>query len=124
MIIVITGASKGLGKAVAEKFATDTHPHTIILNARNVQALNDVSNTLQQKHPQHNILVKQCDMSVKEDVLSFAAFVTATGIPDILVNNAGSFIPGSVYNEENGALEQMMQVNLYSAYYITRALLP
>jgi NADP-dependent 3-hydroxy acid dehydrogenase YdfG len=43
---------------------------------------------------------------------------------DILVNNAGSFIPGSVHNEQEGALEQMITVNLYSAYNLTRMLLP
>jgi short-subunit dehydrogenase len=43
---------------------------------------------------------------------------------DILVNNAGSFIPGSVHNEPDNALEEMMNVNLYSAYHLTRVLLP
>src|SRR5690606_29865142 len=44
--------------------------------------------------------------------------------PDVLVNNAGSFIAGSVHNEPEGALETLMQVNLYSAYHLTRRLLP
>jgi short-subunit dehydrogenase len=36
----------------------------------------------------------------------------------------GSFIPGSIYNEAAGALEEMIQTNLYSAYHLTRVLLP
>ena len=43
---------------------------------------------------------------------------------DILINNAGQFVPGSVYNEAEGNLEQMMNINLFSAYHLTRALLP
>ena len=43
---------------------------------------------------------------------------------DVLVNNAGTFIQGNVSNEPDGALEQMLEVNLFSAYHTTRALLP
>jgi len=43
---------------------------------------------------------------------------------DVLINNAGIFIPGSVHNEEEGALEKMIHTNLYSAYHLTRCLLP
>jgi short-subunit dehydrogenase len=45
-------------------------------------------------------------------------------VPDILVNNAGSFVPGSIYNEPDGNLEKMIATNLYSAYHLTRKLLP
>jgi short-subunit dehydrogenase len=48
----------------------------------------------------------------------------AMGHVDILVNNAGIFEPGSVHNEPEGQLEKMIGVNLYSAYHLTRALLP
>ena len=48
----------------------------------------------------------------------------AGGVPDILVNNAGQFIPGSIYNEAEGVLDKMLQQNLYSAYHLTRGLLP
>ena len=45
-------------------------------------------------------------------------------IPDILVNNAGNFVGGNVYNEPAGSLEEMINTNLYSAYHLTRSLLP
>ena len=41
---------------------------------------------------------------------------------DVLVNNAGQFVPGSVYNEPEGSLEQMLSINLMSAYHVTRKL--
>jgi short-subunit dehydrogenase len=45
-------------------------------------------------------------------------------VPDVIVNNAGNFIPGSVHSEEENVLEQMIAVNLYSAYHFTRTVLP
>jgi NADP-dependent 3-hydroxy acid dehydrogenase YdfG len=46
------------------------------------------------------------------------------GSPDVLVNNAGSFAGSNVHNEEDGALEEMIETNLYSAYHLTRAIVP
>jgi len=46
------------------------------------------------------------------------------GSIDVLVNNAGAFVPGSVHNEPDGALEEMMAINMFSAYHVTRALIP
>jgi short-subunit dehydrogenase len=43
---------------------------------------------------------------------------------DVLVNNTGTFIQGNVSDEPDGALETMLDVNLYSAYHTTRTLLP
>ena len=43
---------------------------------------------------------------------------------DILVNNAGIYLPGNAYGEEDGNLERLMDVNVYSAYHLTRLLLP
>ena len=40
------------------------------------------------------------------------------------MNNAGSFVQGNVVDEKTGNLEKMIEVNLYSAYYITKGLLP
>jgi short-subunit dehydrogenase len=44
--------------------------------------------------------------------------------PEVLINNTGVFIPGQVHNETEGTLEKTMETNLYSAYHLTRGLLP
>jgi short-subunit dehydrogenase len=64
------------------------------------------------------------DLSKKENVIAFGNFVLQFGTPGILVNNAGSFVPGSIHTEPEGALVEMMETNLYSAYHLTRKLLP
>lgn len=121
--IVITGASKGIGKAVAAAFSAEGA--NLFLCSRNeVQLYNTVAE-LQTKFSNTNIKAKAFDLSVKEQAIAFGNWVNETaGTTFILVNNAGSFLPGSVFNEEDGLLEKMMAVNLYSAYHLTRVLLP
>lgn len=120
--IIITGASKGIGRAIAEQFAAAGY--NLFLCARNEKQLNLVAEELSEKYLQSTILVKAVDMQKKEEVLLFADWCQQFGPMAILVNNAGQFIPGSVYNEEEGILEKMMETNLYSAYHLTRAILP
>ena len=122
MNIIITGASKGLGKAMAKKFALDGN--TLFLCARNEDQLNATANEIQNESPNSIIYTKKVDVSKKNEVIEFGNFCLQKGSPDILINNAGQFIQGSVYNEVDGALEQMITTNLYSAYYLSRAIIP
>ena len=48
----------------------------------------------------------------------------SSGVPDILINNAGLIEPGSVHNEPEGLLETQMATNVYSAYNVSRTVLP
>ena len=123
MNIVITGASKGIGKAIAEKFAEAGC--NLFLCSRTESALQQTVNDLSSKYPQCKIHSQVADLGIQENVQAFAKWVLANAYNvDMLINNAGQFIPGSVYNEPEGSLENMMQVNLYSAYHLTRAILP
>ncbi len=122
MNVIITGASKGLGKAVAEKFAEAGN--SLFVCSRNELQLYKMMEELLIKYPQSTIKAKPVDLSVRGGVKSFGAWCLESGVPDIVVNNAGQFFPGSVYDEEEGVLEKMIEVNLYSAYHLTRLLLP
>jgi len=122
MNVIITGASKGLGKAMAEKFAEAGN--NLFVCSRNEVELYKMMQEILTKYPQCTIKAKPVDLSVKEEVKSFGNWCLQFGAPDILINNAGQFIPGSVYNEEEGALEKMIEMNLFGAYHLTRLLLP
>jgi short-subunit dehydrogenase len=128
MNIIITGASKGIGKAIAKAFAAEGA--SLFLCSRNEVALYNTVAELQTAYPTSSIKAKAVDMSVKEQAKSFGTWVlaeianTTSRKIDILVNNAGNFIPGSTYQEDEGTLEKMMDINLYSAYHLTRTLLP
>lgn len=125
MNIVITGASRGLGKAIAMAFAEDGQAHSFFLSSRNKETLEATGKELQKKFPGSKILTKAFDLSDKKNVFALASWILGhTDKPDILVNNAGIFLPGSVHNEEEGVLEEIINVNLFSAYHLTRKLLP
>jgi short-subunit dehydrogenase len=123
MNVIITGASRGLGRAIAEKFAAGRN--NLFLSARNESGLLKTVAELQIQFPGINIEAKAADLGLKKGVLELGQWILDKKIEcDILVNNAGSFEPGSVYNEPAGVLEAMIETNLYSAYHLTRMLLP
>jgi short-subunit dehydrogenase len=121
MNVIITGASKGIGKAIAQEFAS--HGHNLILCSRNGVALYKTVETLQMQYPSISIKATIFDLSVSAK--EFGYWILDTGwMPDVLINNAGLFEPGSVHNEPEGVLENQMATNLYSAYHLTRTVLP
>ena len=128
MNVIITGASKGIGKAIATAFAAEGA--TLFICARNEVNLYNTVAEMQTRYPGSSIHAKAIDMAVKQQVQHFGQWVldslsnTQSGKVDILINNAGTFSPGSIYNEEDGLLEKMMNTNLYSAYHLTRKLVP
>jgi short-subunit dehydrogenase len=123
MNAVITGASRGIGKAVAEIFAL--HGYNLFLCSKNESNLLQTVEELKTLHPQISIDAKAFDLGDKQQAQLFGEWVTNHAETlDVLVNNVGTFVPGNISEEPDGALEQMLHVNLYSAYHTTRALLP
>lgn len=123
MNIVITGASRGLGLAAAEVFAAAGHD--LLLTARDEHRLYHALERCLTRFPERRIKAKAFDLSTEDGARQCGNWVLETGIEtEVLINNAGSFIPGGVSNEPDGALEEMIRTNLYSAYHLTRVLLP
>ena len=123
MNAVITGASRGIGKAVAGIFAL--HGYDLYLCSQNEDSLLQTIEELKAKHPDVSIDGKALHLGRKSQAGLFGEWVlNSTDTVDVLVNNAGTFIQGNVADEPDGALETMMEVNLYSAYHLTRTLLP
>ena len=123
MNCIVTGASKGLGKAIARKFAEGGYD--LYLCSRNEKVLSDTAEELGTDYPSIRIRSAAYDLAVKEQVLAFGKWVSDQSVAvDVLINNAGQFIPGSVHDESEGVLEKLMAVNCYSAYHLTRCFLP
>lgn len=122
MNVVITGASQGIGKAIAAQFA-DAGAH-LFLCARNEVNLYKTVAELQLKYPQCTVQAQAVNMADKGAAKGFGKWVLAkAGTIDVLVNNAGQFIPGNTIDEPDGMLEQMINTNLFSAYHLTRTVI-
>lgn len=122
MNVIITGASKGIGKAIANAFAAEGA--NLFLCARNEDDLLKTAALLTEKYPESKIRAKIFDLAKKENAEAFGNWCLQFAVPDILINNAGQFIAGSIIGESEGNLENLLAINLFSAYHLTRALLP
>ena len=120
--IVVTGGSKGIGKEIIKKFASQGFD--AITCARNEADLQQFQEFIAEEY-QQKLYYQIADLSKKEDVLTFATFVKSIQENvDVLVNNTGVFLPGLLVEEPEGNLEFMIETNLYSAYHLSRALAP
>jgi short-subunit dehydrogenase len=123
MKIVITGASRGLGFSMAEAFAAEGHD--LYITARGEVKLYHALESLTSRFPDQIVKAKAFNLSSKKGATDFGDWVlNQKVVPDILINNAGSFEPGRIYDEPDGQLENMLNINLLSAYHLTRTLLP
>jgi short-subunit dehydrogenase len=121
-IAVVSGGSKGIGKAIVEKFASEGYD--VAVCSRDIKHLNSLKIDLENRFAS-KIYIFSADMSVKSEVINFGNFVLSLNQNiKILVNNAGAFIPGQILEEEEGVLEKLINTNVYSAYYLSRILVP
>lgn len=120
---VISGVSKGIGRAVALRLAAEGFG--IIGCSRGKEALDALEAELAVTSPGVPVHLFPADLGRAEEVKAFALKVLQlTPHPDILVNNAGIFRPGGILDEREGGLEELLHINLLSAYHLTRALAP
>ena len=122
MYIVVTGASRGIGKAIAKIFASNGHH--LLLTSKNDFPLYKMVEELQTLFPNILIKAKPFDLSNKMQAIAFGNWCLQHAVPDILINNAGAFEPGSIQNEPDELLEKQLSINLGGAYHLTRSLLP
>lgn len=115
--IFISGASKGIGLAVAHRFLAEGFE--VAVNASTEASLEQVRQT----YPQ--LKVYRADMSQKAEVDKLGHWLNEEFGPlDVLVNNVGRFLPGSVHSESDESFEMMMHTNVFSNYYLTKRVLP
>ncbi len=122
--VLITGASQGIGAAIAYEFsrhytAQDKSLH-LALVARNTKALAEVAKACESKTTQVEIF--GCDLVEEDEVSAMAHAVhSRMGPPDLVVNNAGRFVRGDLLSLELDEYRSVLDVNLTSAFLVTRA---
>ncbi len=120
-VVVITGASSGIGEASAIKFAKKNAK--IVLVARRKEKLLQVQKEISKYTD--SILICQCDVSNKLQVKEMSdAVLDEFGRIDILVNNAGFVIYGSVLELSIEEIESQMETNYFGMIYCTKSFLP
>jgi len=121
-IIIITGASSGIGKSLAYEFAK--RGANLVLGARQYVALCEITQDLEQKYGIRAVAV-QCDVSVEEDCahLIKQTLLTFKKV-DVLVNNAGISMRALFKDVNVDVLKQLMDVNFWGTVYCTKYALP
>lgn len=120
-VVVITGASSGIGEACALAYARKEAK--VVIAARNLDKLNAVAEQIQ-KHGAE-VLVVQCDVSVKADCENLIAqTISKFGQLDVLINNAGISMRAIFNDMELEVLEKVMAINFYGTVYCTKYALP
>ena len=118
MNILVTGASKGIGKVIAE-YLLSSHSerseesHKIYITARNEELLKQVKCS--------GYFV--CDLANENDLIKLGDFIEEKQI-DVLVNNAGEYIYSSVDEIEIEKLNHILDVNLKAPIYLMSRVIP
>lgn len=118
---LITGASRGIGLAVAEAFAAEGA--SLVINARNAGPLADAAAALSQKFGVR-VETCACDVTDRSAVERMAAQAESAGGIDVLVNNAGIHRARSFLNYSAQDFRDLFEVNFISVVHVTQCILP
>ncbi|MCX6044114.1 MAG: SDR family NAD(P)-dependent oxidoreductase [Chloroflexi bacterium] len=130
-VVLITGANRGIGKAIAEVFGAAGA--RLALVARTAATLEAVADQLRQSHPLHDpsqptnetVLALPADVAVEAQVnATVQRVIDVWGRIDVLVNNAGLISFGPYTEVDLGEWERIIGANLTGAYLYCRAVAP
>jgi NAD(P)-dependent dehydrogenase (short-subunit alcohol dehydrogenase family) len=122
-VIVVTGASQGIGAEVAKAFAKNKKDNVVLLLARSEEKLKDITKACQKLGSDAYYFV--CDVTKDKQVQDVAKeIINQWGAPDVLVNNAGCYSPSSIATTSGESFRAQVDVNLTSAFIVTQAFLP
>ncbi len=120
-VVIVTGASSGIGRATAHTFAA--MGAQVVLAARRAERLLDVAATMDSYGK--SAFVVPVDIGEEADRQQLVdAALREFGRIDVLVNNAGSSWTGFLEDHDPAYLQQMVQVNLYAALRLIQLVLP
>jgi len=124
-VVLITGASQGIGAAIAKVFAAEVPGVRLALTARNEKKLQAVARLCAKAAKGVQVEVFPCDVRDEASVGAMAAAVGQRfGSVDVLVNNAGKFVGAPFTEMTVAAFDEMIAANLRSVFLVSRAFVP
>jgi 3-oxoacyl-[acyl-carrier protein] reductase len=125
MNVVITGASKGIGLAIAEELLAEGMIDQLAICSRSRSEIDAARTGLLTSYPDARIIAEECDVSREDEVTFFADYVQREmGHVDVLVNNAGFGRFSPVHEMETEVWNEVLNTNLRGVFIMTKALLP
>lgn len=120
-VVIVTGASSGIGEACAIEFAK--RGANVVIAARSIDKLKTVADAI--KKIGVEVLAVKCDVSVKTDCENLInESLKKFDRIDVLINNAGISMRAIFNDMELDVLERVMNINFYGAVYCTKYALP
>jgi len=120
-IVIITGASSGIGKALAERFARAKAK--VVMAARSIEKMESLANSLRSQGA--DILCVKTDVSKTEDCQNLIdTTLKQYGKIDVLINNAGISMRGLFEETNLSVFERVMRVNFWGTLCCTRFAIP
>ncbi|EHQ25291.1 SDR family oxidoreductase [Mucilaginibacter paludis] len=117
--VIITGATKGMGRAIAIAFAKQGT--NLAICSRNNEELLILKEQLIKINPEIKIVSRQTDCSIKDEVLTFAGLAEQElGFISVIINNVGVYEPLSILDEDEFAFQRMLDINLMPSYQLYR----
>ncbi|MFA4852633.1 MAG: SDR family oxidoreductase [Bacteroidales bacterium] len=120
-VVIITGASSGIGKAISEEFGS--RGAKVVMAARNFEKLDQCRKELEKKN--YNVFAIQADVSKEEECKKLIdETVKKFGTIDILINNAGISMRALFEDVDLNVIKRVMDVNFWGTVFCTKYALP
>lgn len=120
-VVIVTGASSGIGKACVEVFAQ--HGATVVFCARSAEKLQEIESNL--KHQKLEVCAVKADVTNEKDCKKLIeTTIEKYGRVDVLINNAGISMRALFKDVELNVIKRLMDVNFWGTVYCTKFALP
>lgn len=123
MKVLITGATKGIGRSIAFNLAE--RGYHLLLCARTAKDLDELESLIAIRHPNSRTEKYRFDLAHQSEREQLVDKISQNHSNlDVLINNAGIYLPGNLLEENPEVIEQSLRLNLLAPYHLSRSLFP